>query len=75
MRGQVGDRISVRATHVGERVRDGQIMEVRGPDGSPPYVVEWSETGHRGLYYPDTDAVIHHGETHAETKGAPHGLA
>jgi hypothetical protein len=75
MRGQVGDRISVRATHVGERVRDGQIMEVRGPDGSPPYVVEWSETGRSGLYYPDTDAVIHHGETHAETKGAPHGHA
>jgi hypothetical protein len=63
MQAQVGDRIMVRATHVGERVRDGQITEVRGPDGSPPYVVQWSETGHAGLYFPDSDAVIQHGET------------
>ena len=62
MHASVGNRIVIRATHVGEPNRDGEILEVHGPDGAPPYLVRWSETGHQGLYFPDADAVIYHDE-------------
>lgn len=66
MKAAVGDRIVVRAAHVDEPNRDGEILEVRGPDGAPPFLVRWSDTGHEGLYFPGADAVIHH-----EEKAAP----
>jgi hypothetical protein len=56
----VGDRLVVRSTHVDGPVRDGEVIEVRHPDGSPPYVVRWSDTGHETLLYPGPDAEIHH---------------
>ena len=56
----VGDRIVVRSAHIGEPVRDGEVLEVRGQDGAPPYVVRWSVTGHEGLFFPGPDTVIHH---------------
>lgn len=58
MRAKVGDRIVVRSVHVGEPVRDGEILEVHGSDGGPPYLVRWSENGHVGLYFPGPDAQI-----------------
>lgn len=62
MHATVGDRIVIRSSHVDEPNRDGEILEVHGTDGTPPYVVRWSNTGHNGLYFPDADAVIHHDE-------------
>ncbi len=53
----VGDRLVVNATHVDGAVRDGEVIEVRGPDGQPPYLVRWSD-GHEGLVYPGPDAHI-----------------
>jgi Domain of unknown function (DUF1918) len=35
----VGDRILIAATTLGKPVRDGEIVEVRGIDGTPPYLV------------------------------------
>ena len=58
MRAAVGDRIVVRSTHVGEMPRDGEIVEVRGRDGQPPYVVRWSGDGHQALFFPGPDALI-----------------
>jgi hypothetical protein len=58
MHASVHDRIIVRSQHVGERLREGEIVEVRGPDGTPPYVVRWVETGQEALYFPESDAVI-----------------
>ena len=40
----VGDRLIIRGHRVGEPERDAEIIEVRGPDGSPPYLVRWSGT-------------------------------
>jgi hypothetical protein len=56
----VGDRLVVRSAHVDEHVRDGEIIEVRHADGSPPYVVRWSDSGHEALVFPGPDAVIEH---------------
>ncbi|GAA1160544.1 DUF1918 domain-containing protein [Nocardioides aquiterrae] len=60
MHAAVGDRLVVRSAHVGESVRDGEIVEVRHEDGSPPYVVRWSDTGHESLVYPGPDAEVQH---------------
>lgn len=60
MHASVHDRIIVHAPHIDEPSRDGEILEVRGADGAPPYLVRWSDTGHEGLYFPSSDAVIQH---------------
>ncbi|MEP7738869.1 DUF1918 domain-containing protein [Nocardioides sp. 31GB23] len=63
MRASPGDRIVVQSDHVGGPVRDGEIVEVRHGDGTPPYVVRWSDSGHETLFYPGPDAEIHHAGT------------
>jgi hypothetical protein len=60
MRAQVGDRITLKGTHVGAPNRSGVIIELRHPDGSPPYVVRWLDDGHEGLVFPGPDAHIDH---------------
>lgn len=57
---KVGDRLVIKNLHVGEAVRDGEILEVRHEDGSPPYTVRWEDTGHVSLVFPGPDAVIQH---------------
>lgn len=57
---EVGDRLIVHSRHVGGPVRDAEILEVRGPDGSPPYLVLWSDSGHEGLFFPGADAEVQH---------------
>ncbi|TYK46217.1 DUF1918 domain-containing protein [Actinomadura decatromicini] len=57
MNGRVGDRLLVHGNVVGQADRAGEIVEVRGPDGGPPYVVRF-EDGHETLVYPGPDAVI-----------------
>jgi Domain of unknown function (DUF1918) len=59
MRAAAGDRIVVRSRHQGEPDRDGEVLEVRGADGGPPYLVHWSATGHEGLFFPESDTVVH----------------
>jgi hypothetical protein len=61
MRASVGDRIIVKGLHLGEPDRDGEILAVEGPDGSPPYQVRWAD-GHVSLLFPCVDAIVeHHG--------------
>jgi hypothetical protein len=58
MKASVGDRLVIRSTHVDERVREGEIIELRHEDGSPPYVVRWSDDGHEALVFPGPDAYV-----------------
>jgi hypothetical protein len=60
MRATVGDRIVIRSAHVDEPDRDGEIIDVRGRDGEPPFLVRCADTGHEALLYPGPDAQIHH---------------
>ena len=60
MRGSVGDRIIIKSHHEGEPSRDGEIVQIREPDGSPPYVVRWSDSGHTSFFFPGPDAVLQH---------------
>ena len=60
MKASVGDRIVVVSAHVGAQVREGRVVELRHGDGTPPYLVEWTDTGQRGLYYPGPDGRVEH---------------
>ena len=58
MKALVGDELVVHSHHVGEPDRSGEILEVRGTEGQPPYVVRWDEDGHQSLVYPGSDAEV-----------------
>lgn len=62
MKASPGDRIVIKGRRHGDPDRDGEITEVRGADGAPPYVVRWGDDGHVGLVFPGSDAVIQHFE-------------
>ena len=57
MRATVGDQLHVRSRVVGVEERQGEIIEVRGTDGRPPYVVRFSD-GHEGLVFPGPDCLV-----------------
>jgi hypothetical protein len=52
MKARSGDWLVVEAVHVGEHRRTGQVIDVRGTDGDPPYVVRWSDTGRESVFFP-----------------------
>jgi hypothetical protein len=58
MKAEVGDFLVVKGHRIGEADRVARILEVRGPDGTSPYLVEWREDGHVGLFFPGPDAFV-----------------
>lgn len=58
MRATAGDQITISSRQADARTRAGQIVEVLGVDGGPPYVVHWADGGHSGLLFPGPDAQI-----------------
>ena len=56
LRARPGDRLVIRAHHTGEAEHDGEILEVLGEDGAPPFVVRWEADGHVCRFYRGTDA-------------------
>jgi Domain of unknown function (DUF1918) len=66
MKAAPGDRIVVASTHVGEPARDGEILEVHGKDGEPPFKVRWADDGHESLVFPGPDAHVQHMEAASE---------
>ena len=62
MKASVGDRLVLASGVVDGAVRDGTVVELRHPDGTPPFMVEWSDTGDRSLVFPGPDARLLHEE-------------
>ena len=63
MQAKVGDRLVIEGRTDHDSRREGEVIEVRGAGGAPPYLVRWSD-GHEGLTYPGADAhVVHAGVT------------
>jgi hypothetical protein len=60
MKGEVGDRIAILSRHLGEQVRECEIVGVHDTAGGPPYVVRWRDTGHLGVFFPGPDARVVH---------------
>jgi hypothetical protein len=56
----VGERLLVHGNKVGSVDVTMEIVEVRGEDGAPPYLVRYPD-GHEGLFFPGSDCTIEHG--------------
>lgn len=59
MQATVGDRLHIHGHNVGDPDKMGEIMEVHGKQGEPPYLVRFDD-GHTGLVFPGPDAIIEH---------------
>ena len=62
MRACVGDRLYVHGRVVGTRPQMLEIVEIRGSDGAPPYLVR-RDDGHEVLMFPGPDASVEHPES------------
>ena len=62
MQAQPGDRVVIKSHIMGEHDRDGEIVEVHGADGGPPFVVRWDDSDHEVLFFPGPDATVVHYE-------------
>ena len=54
MKATVGDRLCVHSRTVDRPARLGEVVEVRGPDGQPPFLVRFDD-GHETLLFPGPD--------------------
>lgn len=52
-----GDVIVISGHSVGERPREGEILEILGEPGHPHYRVRWDD-GHESIFYPSSDAHV-----------------
>ena len=57
MHATIGDRLHVHSNSVGASDRVGEILEVRGANGAPPYRVRYQD-GHESLVFPGPDCVV-----------------
>jgi hypothetical protein len=58
MKAQTGDELIMEGAHVGAHRRIGVVIEVRGTDGQPPYLVRWNDNGSETLCFPGPDAHV-----------------
>jgi len=63
MEAHVGDRLVVKGHKVGGGEKIAEILEVRGKNGEPPYVVRWLDDGRESFVIPGPDASIERGKT------------
>jgi hypothetical protein len=57
MQATIGDRICIHGNIVGHRDKNGEIVEIHGAGGEPPYLVRFDD-GKTRLVFPGPDAVI-----------------
>jgi hypothetical protein len=57
MEATIGDKICIHGGTVGHPDKHGEIIEVHGNAGEPPYLVRFPD-GHTRLLFPGPDAVI-----------------
>lgn len=62
MNASPGDRIIIHGHRVGEPDRDCEVLEARGAEGTAPFLVRWGDSGHESLFFPGSDATVHHYE-------------
>lgn len=58
MEANVCDFIVTSTSRIDHSLRRGEILEVRGLNGAPPYLVRWIDGGQMALVYPGPDAII-----------------
>lgn len=60
MKASEGDRLIMVGHKTGRPHREALIVEVKGDEGGPPYVVRWLDDDSEGVLFPGTDAVVQH---------------
>ena len=68
MQAVVGDRLHVHGNAVGQPDKSGEIVEVHGAAGAPPYLVRFDD-GHTALCFPGPDAVVEQARAGARSGG------
>jgi hypothetical protein len=58
--GGKGDRLIVKAHHVGESPRTGVVLDVLGEPDHVHYRVRWDEDGHESIFTPSNDVTFKH---------------
>ena len=71
MYAEVGNWIVVHGRTVDVPLREGQIVEVPHPDGSPPYVVHWLDQDRLSTVFPGPDTTVSPGAPHAGASASP----
>lgn len=61
MRAAVGDTLVVHGRTVGSGDERCEVLEVRGEDGGPPFLVRHAD-GHEGLIYPGPETSVSRSE-------------
>ena len=64
MRAKVGDELTVKGRHQGDEDRHGEIIEIHGANGAPPYLIRRRDE-HESLFFPSSDTVVEHHPTPA----------
>jgi hypothetical protein len=59
MKADIGDRLHVHSRTVGIPDQTSEIIEIRGQDGAPPYLIR-RDDGHEALVFPGPDATVEH---------------
>lgn len=59
MRAHVGDIVVVPGRNVGSAQRRGEILEVHGRDGAPPYLVRWETDNNEAVFFPTSAVQLH----------------
>lgn len=57
MKAEVGQRLLFHGKTVGAADHTGEVIEVHGKDGAPPYLVRFDD-GHERLIFPGTDCSL-----------------
>jgi hypothetical protein len=60
MQAKPGDRLVIKGHRTGQADAEGEILEVHGEKGQPPYLVRWEADGREVVLFPGSDAVIEH---------------
>jgi uncharacterized protein DUF1918 len=58
VKARVGDWLVIEGRTLDNTRRQGQIVELVHPDGSPPYRVRWVEDDHESVVFPGPGARI-----------------
>jgi hypothetical protein len=59
MQAAIGDRVHFKGNVVGKQEHSAVVIEARGEDGGPPYLVRHDD-GHQTLVFPGPDAWVEH---------------
>lgn len=58
MKAAVGDRVVIASAHTDVPAREGEVLEIHGEAGAPPWVVRWAADGHESVFYPGPDVFV-----------------